>query len=89
MQCNWTKSALTLVEEIFGAKNQLIQPRNISHKAENTENIKKTKDQNLLREPEKLILELTKVIGLFTSAMQAVLPPKLLCQYPQLWQIPS
>ena len=89
MQCNWTKSALTLVEEIFGAKNQLIQPRNISHKGENTKNIKKTKDQNLLREPEKLILELTKVIGLFTSAMQAVLPPKLLCQYPQLWQIPS
>ena len=35
------------------------------------------------------MLELTNVIGLFTSTIQAVLPERLQCQYLQLQQIPS
>ena len=42
------------MEEIFGAKNQLIQPRNISHKAENTENIKKNKRSKLTKRTRKI-----------------------------------
>ena len=41
----------------------------------------KTKCQNLLTEPKTLVLELTKVIDLLTSTIQAVLPARLQCRY--------
>ena len=71
-------------DRIFEAKNQLSQPRNISHRRENTESKNKTEP-----EPETSILELTRVIGLLTSTVQAVLPARLQCRYLQLQQISS
>ena len=74
-------------DRIFGAKNQLSKPRNISHRRENTES--KNKMSNLLTKPETSILELTRVIGLLTSTIQAVLPARLQCRYLKLQQISS
>ena len=74
-------------DRIFGAKNQLSQLRNISHRMKIQK--VKTKCQNLLTEPETSILELTKVIGLLTSTIQPVLQGRLQCRYLQLQQISS
>ena len=37
--------------------------------------------QNLLNNPQTLILELARLIGLFTSTIQAVLPARLNCRF--------
>ena len=86
---NWKKSVLTPVQDIefFGAKDQLSQPRNISHRTKIQK--MKRKCQNLLTEPATSILDLTKVIGLLISTIQAVLSARFHFWYLQLQQISS
>ena len=43
--------------------------------------------QNLLNNPQTLILELTRLIGLLTSTVQAVLTARLNCCFIQIQQI--
>ena len=45
--------------------------------------------QNLLNNPQTSILELTRLIGLLTSTIQAVLPARLNCRFLQMQQISS
>ena len=45
--------------------------------------------QNLLKNPQTSILELTRLIGLLTSINQAVLPARLNCRFLQIQQIYS
>ena len=86
---NWKKSVLTPVQEIefLGLKINSVNLE-ISLTEEKIQKVK-TKCQNLLTEPETSILELTRVIGLLTSTIQAVLPARLQCRYLQLQQISS
>ena len=86
---NWKKSILTPVQEIeyVGLKINSVS-LDISLTEEKIQKVK-TKCLNLLTEPETLILELTQVIGLLASTIQAVLPARLQCQYLQLQQISS
>ena len=86
---DWKKSVLTPVQEIgfLGLKINSVNLE-ISLTEEKIQKVK-TKCQNLLTEPETSILELTRVIGLLTSTIQAVLPARLQCRYLQLQQISS
>ena len=81
---NWKKSVLTPVQEIefLGLKSNPVN-LNISLTEEKIQKVK-TKCQNLLTEPATSILELTRVISLLTSTIQAVLPARLQCWYLQL-----
>ena len=45
--------------------------------------------QNLLNNPQRSILELTKLIGLLTSTVQAILPARLNFRFPEIQQISS
>ena len=85
---NW-KFVLTPKQEIefLGLKINSVNLE-ISPAEEKIQKVK-AKCQNLLTEPETSILELTKVTGLLTSAIQLVLPPRLQCRYLQLQQIAS
>ena len=86
---NWRKSVLTPVQEIefLGLKTNSVNLE-ISLTEEKIQKVK-IKRQNLLTEPETSILELTRVIGLLTSTIQAVLPARLQYRYLQLQQISS
>ena len=74
---NWKKSVLTPVQEIefLGLKINSVNLE-ISLTEEKIQKVK-TKCQNLLTEPATSILELTSVIGLLTSTIQAVLLARL------------
>ena len=48
-----------------------------------------SKCQNLLNNPQASILELTRLIGLLTLTIQAVLPVRLNCRFLQIQQISS
>ena len=84
---NWKKSVSTPVQEIefLGLKINSVNLE-ISLTKEKIQKVK-TKCQNLLTEPETSILELTRVIGLLKSTIQAVLPARLQYRYLQLQQI--
>ena len=70
----WKKSVLKPVQEIeFSGLKITSVNLETSPIEEKTQNVK-TKCQNLLTVPKTLILELTKVIGMFTSTIAAVLP---------------
>ena len=45
--------------------------------------------QNLLNNPQTSILDLTRLIGLLTSTIYAVLPARLNCRFLQIQQISS
>ena len=77
---NWKKSVLTLVQKIefLGLKVNSVNLE-ISLTDEKVQKVK-TKCQNLLTEPATSILELTRVIGLLTSTIQAVLLARLQCR---------
>ena len=77
---NWKKSVLTPVQKIefLGLKVNSVNLE-ISLTDEKIQKVK-TKCQNLLTEPATSILELTRVIGLLTSTIQAVLLARLQCR---------
>ena len=69
--CNQLEEALSgtsVADRIFETKNQPGQPKNISHKGENTES--KGKISTSLTEQKTWILELTQVIRLLASTIQ-------------------
>ena len=85
---NWKKS-VTPVQEI-GFLGLIINPVTLELSLNKT-NIQKvvSECQNLLKNPQTSILELTRLIGLLTSTFQAVLPTRLNCRFLQIQQILS
>ena len=86
---NWKKFVLTSVQEIefLGLKINFVTLELSLNKTK----IKKVvpECQNLLNNPQTSILELTRLIGLLTSTIQAVLPARLSCRFLQIQQISS
>ena len=86
---NWKKSVLTPVQEIefLGLTiNSVTLVLSL-----NKTKIQKvvSECQKLLKNPQTSILELTRLIGLLTSTIQAVLPARLNCRFLQIQQISS
>ena len=84
---NWKKSTLTSMQEIEfldlkinSATLELSLNKTKIHKVVSG-------CQNLLNNPQTSILELTRLIGLLTSTIQAVLPARLNCRFLQIQQI--
>ena len=86
---NWKKSVLTPEQEIEFL-DLTINSVTLELFANKT-NIQKvvSKCQNLLNNPQTSILELTRLIGLLMSTIQAVLPARLNCRFLQIQQISS
>ena len=86
---NWKKSVLTPVQEIefLGVTiNSVTLVLSL-----NKTKIQKvvSECQKLLKNPQTSILELTRLIGLLTSTIPAVLPARLNCRFLQIQQISS
>ena len=86
---NFKKYVLTPLQEI-----EFLDLRNNSITLELSLNKMKIQEvtsecQNLLNNPQTSILELTKLIGLLTSTIEAVLPAGLNCRFLQMQQISS
>ena len=84
---NWKKSTLTSMQEIEfldlkinSATLELSLNKTKIHKVVSG-------CQNLLNNPQTSILELTRLIGLLMSTIQAVLPARLNCRFLQIQQI--
>ena len=86
---NWKKSVLTPVQEIelLGLATNSVTPRTLFKQTK----IQKVASecQNLLNNPQTSILELTRLIGLLTPTIQAVLPARLNRRFLQMQQILS
>ena len=74
-------------DQIFGAKNQLSQPRNVSHKRENIES--NNKMSKFTCRTSNIDFRINKRIGFLESTIQTVLLARLQCRYLQLQQISS
>ena len=72
-------------KRVLGTENQLCHSKNFS--LNKTKIQKASECQNLLNNPQTSILELTRLIGLLTSTIQAVLPARLNCRFVQIQQI--
>ena len=86
---NWKKSVLTPVQKIefLGLE---INSVTLELSLNKTKIHKVVSDcQNLLNNPQTSVLELTRLIGLFTLTNQAVLPARLNCRFLQIQQISS
>ena len=86
---NWKKSVLTPVQKIefLGLE---INSVTLELSLNKTKIHKVVSDcQNFLNNPQTSILELTKLIGLFTLTIQAVLPARLNCCFLQIQRISS
>ena len=86
---NWKMSVLTPVQEIFLGLAIKSVSLELSLNKTKIQKIVCQKCQNLLNNPQTSILELTRLIGLLTSTIQAVLPARLNCRFLQTQQIPS
>ena len=86
---NWKKSVLTPVQEIefLGLTINSVTLELSLNKTKVQKVVSEC--QNLLNNPQTSILELTRVIGLLTSTIQAVLPARLNCRFLQIQQISS
>ena len=84
---NWKKSVLTPEQEIEFL-DLTINSVTLELFVKKTK-IQKvvSKCQNLLNNPQTSILELTRLIGLLMSTIQAVLPARLNCRFLQIQQI--
>ena len=86
---NWKKSVLTPVQEIefLGLTINSVTLELSLNKTKIQKVVSEC--QNLLNNPQTSILELTRLIGLLTSTIQAVLPARLNCRFLQMQQISS
>ena len=86
---NWKKFVLTSVQEIefLGLKINSITLELSLNKTKIQKVVPEC--QNLLNNRQTSILELTRLIGLLTSTIQAVLPARLSCRFLQIQQISS
>ena len=84
---NWKECVFTPVKEIFEPGNQLCHSRTFFKQHKNAKS--SSKRQNLLNNPRTSILELTKLIDLLTSTIQAVLPARLNYRFLQMPKISS
>ena len=74
-------------DQIFGAKTQLSQPRNFSHKRQNIES--NNKMSKFTCRTSNIDFGINKRIGFLKSTIQTVLLARLQCRYLQLPQISS
>ena len=86
---NWKKFVLTSVQEIefLGLKINSVTLELSLNKTKTQKVVPEC--QNLLNNPQTSILELTWLIGLLTSTIQAVLPARLSCRFLEIQQISS